>query len=76
MNKTRRKALADLAMEIDAIRPAIEELQCEEQDFLDNMPEAMQEGEKGQAVQAAVDALEAAVCSLDDAVRGLGEAAA
>ena len=47
MNKHRRKAIADIMAQIDDLHSQIEELRDEEQDAYDNLPEGLQEGEKG-----------------------------
>ncbi len=88
MNKDRRKAIAaiakqidDLGGQIDDLKQAIDELRDEEQEYLDAMPEAFQNGDKGQTAQCAIDALESAVSEFDqlclDTITGyLDEAAA
>jgi hypothetical protein len=45
----------------------IEGLRDEEQDYYDNMPEALQGGEKGDNAQAACDAMDSASSSLETA---------
>ena len=39
----------------------------------DNMPEGLQESERGEQLQEAVEALEMACDSLDEVIEGLGE---
>ena len=56
MNNTRRK-------ELDRIGERVQSLQ----DYLDNMPESMQDGEKAQKAQDAIDALENAVSTIEGA---------
>jgi hypothetical protein len=61
MNDKRRK---DIAKAADLIAQAITLLEIardEEQDFYDNMPEAFQNGERGEKAQEAIGALETAV---------------
>lgn len=72
MNKTRRTALDKLASQLDElkgkvddIRSQLEELKDEEQEYFDNMPESLQGGDKGSVAEAAVDALDSAVQSLE-----------
>jgi uncharacterized coiled-coil DUF342 family protein len=86
MNKQRRAALKEVAVKLDTLRDAFSEIQeeianirDEEQEYYDNMPESLQDGDKGQTAQAAIDALEEAVDAFDqfdfdDVIRGLSEA--
>ena len=67
MNKTRRKALAELVDQIEALEAALEELTAEEQDALDNIPESLAESDRSSRLQEAVDALESASASLEEA---------
>jgi hypothetical protein len=73
MNKDRRKALADVAGQIEdmlanvsAIREMLEAARDEEQEFYDNMPESIQGGEKGENAQAAIDAMESVLSELEN----------
>ena len=86
MNNQRRKDIdaalklvADARAAIDALREAIEPIKEEEQEYYDNMPESLQGGEKGEAAQAAIDALENAMSDLEgidlDAIEGALEEA-
>lgn len=73
MNKTRRAALnalqdritelaiSDLFPCIEAIADELETLKDEEAEAFDNLPQSLQEGEKGQDMQAAVDSMESAL---------------
>lgn len=74
MNNDRRAALSKLADDLRDIESKIEELMNEEQDYLDNMPENMQDGEKAQKAQAAVDAMESALGEVQCAISSLDEA--
>lgn len=77
MNKTRRKELnalqdrmtalqfSDLFDELRAIAEALESLRDEEQESFDNLPEALQDGDRGQDMQAAIDAMTEAYDALD-----------
>jgi len=61
MNKDRRKAIQGISDEISELRERIEALLEEEQEYYDNMPEAFQDGEKGEATQSHIENLEGAV---------------
>lgn len=58
MNKERRKRIEDLKSELETIRD-------EEQEYYDNMPENMQNGEKGDTAQSNVSSLEEAINNLE-----------
>lgn len=72
MNKERRKrieearALVDAAFEkLEQARSLVEDIQTEEQDAFDAMPESFQDGERGQKSQGALDALGNAFDEID-----------
>ena len=72
MNKDRRKQIAsaideirDLETRIAAVRENVEHIRDEEQEAFDNIPESLQEGDRGQAMQSAIDYLDCAVSDLD-----------
>ena len=64
MNAKRRKTLASIVGDMEAMdalrQTIIENLEAvldEEQEALDNMPESLQEGERGQQMQEYIDSL-------------------
>ena len=72
MNAQRRKAIGEARALVEAAFEKLEEarsmlsdLQSEEQDYYDNMPESLQGGEKGEKAQAAADALQEAHDNID-----------
>ena len=52
----------------------VEAIRDEEQEYLDNMPEGMRDGDKGQVASDAVDSLSSAEAGLDDALSALEQA--
>lgn len=83
MNDARRKRLeaakATLEQASDALIAAsvedtIDEVASEERDAFDNLPEGLQQGDKGQAMEAAADALDEAKSQVDSALEAIGEA--
>lgn len=80
MNAERRKAIAAIVKDcgdltdkfaefqgaVNDVKTAIEELRDAEQEALDNLSDNLKEGEKGSAMQEAVDALEAAIEACDN----------
>lgn len=73
MNNTRRKAIQNIIDKLDDLMQEIEALQEEEQEALDNMPESLQESERGQAMQEAVENLEYAASAAQDVLDYLNE---
>lgn len=72
MNAARRKeitaAVANLEearAAFEAARDMVEQIKSDEEEYLANMPESLQGGEKGERAQAAIDALEEAHDKLD-----------
>lgn len=87
MNKERRKAIVDLVTRIrkfcDEIGPKLDlstfiedasDLENDEREYFDNMPESLQGGEKGQAAEQAADALSNAKDIIEDAQTTISEA--
>ena len=64
MNKIRRKALAEIITKLEElenlrseIAERLEEIMDEEQEALDNMPDSLQESERGQQMQEYIDTM-------------------
>lgn len=68
---TLRDALADV--DVDDIRDRLEAIRDDEQEALDNLSENLQQSARGQAMGAAVDALENAVDQVEQLDTKLGE---
>ena len=73
MNKQQRKELQGYAESLEEIKCAIEEMREDEECKFDNMPEGLQESERGEAMQEAIDNLESASSSLEEAIDYLNE---
>lgn len=72
MNAKRRKSLQAVITKLEAleslrqeIQEELEEIMEEEQEALDNMPESLQEGERGQQMQEYIYAMDGVVDDLD-----------
>ena len=72
MNNATRKKIRNLAREVeshgdvlDIIRGQIEELQTEEEEKYDNLPEGLQDSEAGARLQESSDALQEAIDALE-----------
>ena len=60
MNKDRRKRIQDIRDQLQDLQTEIEEIKDEEQEAYDNLPESLQDGEKGEKMTDAVDNLDSA----------------
>jgi len=74
MNNQRRKEIEAVLNELADLRSRVETLQNEEQDAFDNMPEGLQQSERGQASENAANALDNALSAFDDIDSSLNEA--
>lgn len=68
MNKARRKQLEDLIEQLSVIKESIEAVLEEEQEAFDNLPEGIQESERGEVMQENIDNLQTAADSLESEV--------
>lgn len=74
MNKARRKALDEVISKIEEAEELLENLQAEEEEYRDNMPENLQGSERYEAADAAVDNMSSAVDALDEAISSIESA--
>lgn len=74
MNKARRKALDEVISKIEEAKELLENLQAEEEEYRDNMPENLQGSERYEAADAAVDNMSSAVDALDEAISNIESA--
>lgn len=74
MNKARRKALDEVISKIEEAKELLENLQAEEEEYRDNMPESLQGSERYEAADAAVDNMSSAVDALDEAISSIESA--
>lgn len=82
MNNQQRKQLAsalaklgDVVAALEEAQGVVEQLAEDEREKYDNMPESLQQGEKGQAINDAADTLDEIKDSLITALEALEEAA-
>lgn len=73
MNAKQRKELQGYADSLEEIKSNIETMMEDEQSKLDNMPEGLQESERGEAMQFAIDQLEEASTYLQDSIDAINE---
>ena len=71
MNKARRKELEELYDIIYEAKDRLEMLHDEEEEYRDNIPENLQGSERYERAEEAVDALDSAMSSLEEALNSL-----
>lgn len=71
MNKARRKQIAQLLEQLENLKADLDSILEEEQEAFDNLPESLQEGERGQASQTAIESLESAQSAFEEVVDAL-----
>jgi len=71
MNAKGRKELQGLIEKLDEVKTDLEFMQEDEQSKLDNLPEGIQDSERGEAMQNAIDQLEYACDSIQEAIDNL-----
>ena len=74
MNKMNRKQLSDLISRIETIHKELDEIKDGEEEKFDNMPENLQESEKGEALSEIIDFLDSASESLNESVESIQNA--
>lgn len=74
MNKNRRKAIEELISRLEDLQPEIDDLASEERECYDNLPESLQNSERGWQMSAAADALDEAQSSFAEVLVQLQEA--
>ena len=72
MNKERRKNIQGILDQLEELKGSLEEVQAEEEDYRDNIPENLQGSERYEKADEACDTLSEAVDSLDDIICELG----
>ena len=74
MNKARRAELSLVAEMVEQCRDHVDALQRQEEEAFDNLPESLQDSERGSAMQEAISSLEEASGDLQSAWDCLAEA--
>ena len=74
MNKQRRTKLSDANSLLSKAVSIVEFARDEEQDSFDNLPENLQSGERGEAMEEAIEELQTAIDSINDAMNHIDRA--
>lgn len=75
MNNTRRKSLQKLIEKTEGLKLEIEDLRTEEEEYYNNMPSSVQDGEKGDRAQTVIEYLDEAMTAAGDVIENLTSAA-
>lgn len=75
MNAARRKALRKIASDLEELKAQLEDLQAEEEEYLDNMPENLWGSSRYETAAEAIDNMTDAVSGLEDVYSYIIEAA-
>lgn len=73
MNAKDRKLVSEWADKLDEIKSDIEAMQEEQEERFDNLPEGIQDSERGEEFQAAIENLESSASSIEEAIDYLNE---
>ena len=73
MNKNRRKAIAEVRDILESGTSNLEVIRGEEQESFDNLPEGIQESERGEKMSECIEYLEEAIETLGEAIDNLDE---
>lgn len=73
MNKQTRKKIEKLTESLDEIKCAVENFQCDEEEKFCSLPDGIQDSERGEEFQAAIENLESAASSIEEAIDYLNE---
>ncbi len=74
MNNQRRKALSKINQRAEDLHSELEELRDKEQEYIDNMPENLHQGERAEMAEKAVIEMNNAISALEDTTGSLEEA--
>jgi methyl-accepting chemotaxis protein len=73
MNKQRRRAILSVIDQLGNISQEVNDIQCEEQEYYDNMPESLQSSEAGERAEEVSGILEEITDSIGELVEQLKE---
>ena len=71
MNAKDRKLVSEWSDKLDKIKSEIEAMKEEQEKRFDNMPDGLQDSERADEMLEAIENLDSAVCSIEEAVEYL-----
>lgn len=66
MNRERRKRIMQLSEKLSEVRTSLESILNEEEDAFDNMPESLQETERGEQMQEYIEVMGEAISYIEE----------
>lgn len=75
MNNNRRKEIKKIIEQLKELQSRIEDVRDDEQDSLDNIPESLQESERYETSEAALENLDVSVDTIEELINILSESA-
>ena len=73
MNNQRRKEIAKAVAMLDDVYDILDDVNCDENDAYDNMPENLQDGDRAFNMQDNIDKLDNACSSINEIIDSLNE---
>lgn len=73
MNNQRRKRIENLIKILEDLQPEIDSVAEEERDAFDNLPESLQQADRGSRMEEVADALEEVSSDIEDMIATLYE---
>lgn len=73
MNRQRRQWLQNTIEAIENAKIELESIRDEEQECFDNLPESIQYGERGDAMQENIDEIDSEISNLEDVISNLND---
>lgn len=71
MNKIRRKSLQNIIEQLEEVKGSLEDLQAEEEEYRDNMPENLCGSEKYEKADDAIANIEDAINDIEEAINSI-----
>lgn len=71
MNKIRRKSLQNIIDQLEEVKGSLEDLQAEEEEYRDNMPENLCGSEKYEKADDAIANIEDAINDIEEAINSI-----
>lgn len=71
MNKARRQQLNKWLQDLEEIKSELEDICSDEEYYYDNLPENLQGSQRGMDAEEAIDQMNDAVSSIDDAINAV-----
>lgn len=74
MNRIRRKNLQSIIDQLEELKGSLEDLQAEEEEYRDNMPENLWGSERYDKAEEAISNMEDAISALEEAIGSIDAA--